>query len=158
MISLSIISAIRYRHFFRLENTHQDTTGLHVPQSISLSTPDLDCVDIQSTASDNENKEEETKEENMRRNSHDILQPCRDRHVLIPQDSPPHPSMLTHMLRSLTPGQDLTRAFVPAFLLESRSILEKLADPFMHVDLLLRVGCFLYNFCRSLFPYLLCYK
>lgn len=35
------------------------------------------------------------------------------------------------------PGQDLTRVTIPAFFLEPRSLLERMADTLMHPDLLL---------------------
>ena len=38
------------------------------------------------------------------------------------------------------PGQDLTRVTIPAFFLESRSLLERMADTQMHPDLLLGVS------------------
>lgn len=41
------------------------------------------------------------------------------------------------MVKSLMPGQDLTRVTIPAFFLESRSLLERLADTLMHPDALL---------------------
>lgn len=38
------------------------------------------------------------------------------------------------------PGQDLTRVTIPAFFLEARSLLERMADTQMHPDLLLNVS------------------
>lgn len=38
------------------------------------------------------------------------------------------------------PGQDLTRVTIPAFFLEPRSLLERMADTMMHPDLLLGVS------------------
>jgi oxysterol-binding protein-related protein 8 len=38
------------------------------------------------------------------------------------------------------PGQDLTRVTIPPFFLEPRSLLERMADMFMHPDLLLGVA------------------
>lgn len=40
-------------------------------------------------------------------------------------------------VKSLMPGQDLTRVTIPAWFLESRSLLERLADMLMHPDLLI---------------------
>lgn len=53
---------------------------------------------------------------------------------------PEHPSVLAHMVKSLMPGQDLTRVTIPAFYLEPRSLLERMADTMMHPDLLLGVS------------------
>jgi hypothetical protein len=50
-----------------------------------------------------------------------------------------HPSTIGHMVRSLMPGQDLTRVTIPAWFLETRSLLERMADMMMHPHLLL--GC-----------------
>lgn len=50
---------------------------------------------------------------------------------------PEHPSVLGHLVSSLMPGQDLTRVTIPAFFLEPRSLLERMADTLMHPDLLL---------------------
>ncbi|RYG51826.1 hypothetical protein EON67_02575 [archaeon] len=45
-------------------------------------------------------------------------------------------------VRSLMPGQDLTSVTIPAFFLEPRSLLERMADTLMHPDLLLAaVAC-----------------
>ena len=49
-----------------------------------------------------------------------------------------HPSMMGHLVRSLMPGQDLTRVTIPSWFLESRSLLEKMADTLMHPDLLIQ--------------------
>ncbi len=43
-------------------------------------------------------------------------------------------------VKSLMPGQDLTRVTIPAFFLEPRSLLERMADTMMHPDLLLNVS------------------
>jgi len=50
---------------------------------------------------------------------------------------PDHPSVIVHMVKSLMPGQDLTRVTIPPFFLEPRSLLERMADLMMHPDLLL---------------------
>lgn len=52
---------------------------------------------------------------------------------------PEHPSVIGHMVKSLMPGQDLTRVTIPSFFLEPRSLLERMADTQMHPDLLLGV-------------------
>ena len=49
------------------------------------------------------------------------------------------------------PGQDLTRVTIPAFFLEPRSLLERMADTMMHPDLLLGVSK-LEGACRSVSP------
>jgi hypothetical protein len=51
------------------------------------------------------------------------------------EDEPDHPSVLGHLIRQLRPGQDLTRVLIPAFFLEPRSLLEKMADVMMHPQL-----------------------
>jgi oxysterol-binding protein-related protein 8 len=38
------------------------------------------------------------------------------------------------------PGQDLTRVTIPAFFLEPRSLLERMADTMMHPELLIGVS------------------
>ena len=43
-------------------------------------------------------------------------------------------------VKQLMPGQDLTRVTIPAFFLEARSLLERMADTQMHPDLLLNVS------------------
>ena len=43
-------------------------------------------------------------------------------------------------VKQLMPGQDLTRVTIPAFFLEPRSLLERMADTQMHPDLLLNVS------------------
>jgi oxysterol-binding protein-related protein 8 len=53
---------------------------------------------------------------------------------------PPAPSVIMHMVKSLMPGQDLTRVTIPPFFLEPRSLLERMADLMMHPDLLLGVA------------------
>jgi oxysterol-binding protein-related protein 8 len=53
---------------------------------------------------------------------------------------PPHPSVIGHLLKSLSPGQDLTRVTIPAFFLEPRSLLERLADTLLHPDLILEAS------------------
>lgn len=53
---------------------------------------------------------------------------------------PAHPSVIMHMVRSLMPGQDLTRVTIPPFYLEPRSLLDRMADMEMHPDLLLGVS------------------
>ncbi len=50
---------------------------------------------------------------------------------------PDHPSVLGHLIRQLRPSQDLTRVLIPAFFLEPRSLLEKMADVMMHPQLIL---------------------
>ena len=50
---------------------------------------------------------------------------------------PEHPSVLGHLIKQLRPNQDLTRVLIPAFFLEPRSLLEKMADVMMHPQLLL---------------------
>jgi len=52
-------------------------------------------------------------------------------------EDPEHPSTVGHMVRSLMPGQDLTRVTIPSWFLESRSLLEKMTDTMMHPQLLL---------------------
>ncbi len=52
-------------------------------------------------------------------------------------EDPEHPSTVGHMVRSLMPGQDLTRVTIPSWFLESRSLLEKMTDTMMHPHLLL---------------------
>ena len=52
----------------------------------------------------------------------------------------PHPSVLGHMVKSLMPGQDLTRVTIPPFFLEPRSLLERMADLMMHPGLLPGLG------------------
>ena len=44
------------------------------------------------------------------------------------------------MVKSLMPGQDLTRVTIPSWFLEPRSLLERLADTLMHPDVLLRAA------------------
>lgn len=65
------------------------------------------------------------------------------------QSQPEHPSVISHMVRSLMPGQDLTRVMIPSFFLETRSLLEKMADVFMHPQLIIEyvVMYFLHQFC-----------
>ena len=53
---------------------------------------------------------------------------------------PAHPSVIVHMVKSLMPGQDLTRVTIPPFFLEPRSLLERMADLMMHPELLLGVS------------------
>lgn len=53
---------------------------------------------------------------------------------------PEHPSVIGHIVKSLMPGQDLTRVTIPAFFLEPRSLLERMADTMMHPDLMLNVS------------------
>eukprot|EP00158_Paraphelidium_tribonemae_P000233 Partr_v1_DN20168_c0_g2_i1_m32647 putative Oxysterol-binding protein len=53
---------------------------------------------------------------------------------------PDHPSVIGHIVKSLMPGQDLTRVTIPSFFLEPRSLLERMADTQMHPDLLLGVA------------------
>lgn len=48
--------------------------------------------------------------------------------------------LLSHAVKSLMPGQDLTRVTIPAFFLEPRSLLERMADTMMHPDLMLNVS------------------
>jgi hypothetical protein len=55
-------------------------------------------------------------------------------------EDPEHPSTVGHMVRSLMPGQDLTRVTIPSWFLESRSLLEKMTDMMMHPQLLLPVA------------------
>lgn len=49
----------------------------------------------------------------------------------------PHSGLFMHLLKSLMPGQDLTRVMIPSFFLEPRSLLERMADLVMHPQLLL---------------------
>jgi len=56
------------------------------------------------------------------------------------EKEPDHPSVIGHMVKSLMPGQDLTRVTIPPFFLEPRSLLERMADLMMHPDLLLGVS------------------
>ena len=44
------------------------------------------------------------------------------------------------MVKSLMPGQDLTRVTIPSWFLEPRSLLERLADTLMHPDVLLQAA------------------
>lgn len=53
------------------------------------------------------------------------------------KDQPEHPTMLGHLVKSLMPGQDLTRVTIPSWYLEPRSLLEKMADTMMHPQLVL---------------------
>lgn len=55
-------------------------------------------------------------------------------------EEPPHPTVIGHLLKSLSPGQDLTRVTIPAFFLEPRSLLERLADTLLHPDLILQAS------------------
>lgn len=50
---------------------------------------------------------------------------------------PDHPSVLGHLIRQLSPFQDLTRVLIPSFFLEPRSLLEKMSDVMMHPQLVL---------------------
>jgi Oxysterol-binding protein len=54
----------------------------------------------------------------------------------VEDEEPEHPSVLGHLIRQLRPGQDLTRVLIPAFFLEPRSLLEKMADVMMHPQLI----------------------
>jgi hypothetical protein len=45
------------------------------------------------------------------------------------------PGMISHLVRSLRPGQDLTRVLIPVEYLEPRSLLEKMTDHLMHPTL-----------------------
>jgi hypothetical protein len=54
----------------------------------------------------------------------------------VEDEEPDHPSVLGHLIRQLRPGQDLTRVLIPAFFLEPRSLLEKMADVMMHPQLI----------------------
>jgi len=53
---------------------------------------------------------------------------------------PEHPSVIGHLVKSLMPGQDLTRVTIPPFFLEPRSLLERMGDMLMHPDLLLNIS------------------
>lgn len=53
-------------------------------------------------------------------------------------DEEVQPSLFMHIVKSLRPGQDLTRVLIPVFFLEPRSLLERCADLNMHPDLLLQ--------------------
>ena len=55
----------------------------------------------------------------------------------VEENPPSHPTTLGHMVKSLMPGQDLTRVTIPSWFLEPRSLLEKMADTLMHPHLLL---------------------
>jgi len=50
---------------------------------------------------------------------------------------PDAPNVIMHVVKQLMPGQDLTRVTIPSFYLESRSLLEKLADVMMHPQLII---------------------
>ena len=49
---------------------------------------------------------------------------------------PEHPNTLYNIVKSLMPGQDLTRTVIPPWFLEPRSLLERWADVLMHPELL----------------------
>ncbi len=51
------------------------------------------------------------------------------------EEEPEHPSVLGHLVKQLRPGQNLERVLIPAFFLEPRSLLEKMADTMMHPQL-----------------------
>jgi len=55
----------------------------------------------------------------------------------VEEKEPEHPSVVMHMVRSLIPGQDLTRVTIPSWYLEKRSLLEKFTDVMMHPELAL---------------------
>ena len=56
----------------------------------------------------------------------------------VEDEEPEHPSVLMSLVRSLMPGQELSRVTIPSWFLESRSLLEKFTDTMMHPQLLLR--------------------
>lgn len=62
-------------------------------------------------------------------------------------DPPETPSVIMHMVKSLMPGQDLTRVTIPSFYLESRTLLEKLGDVMMHPHLIAK--CVLQRLCSG---------
>lgn len=55
----------------------------------------------------------------------------------------PQPRLYTHLIRKLRPGQDLSKVLIPSCFLERRSLLEKFADAWLHVDLLLEATALL---------------
>ncbi len=46
-------------------------------------------------------------------------------------------SLIMHLVKQLTKGQDLTRVLIPTFFLEPRSLLEKFSDLVAHPQLIL---------------------
>jgi hypothetical protein len=46
-------------------------------------------------------------------------------------------SLISHLVSSLSSGQDLTRVLIPTFFLEPRSLLEKYTDLWAHPQLIL---------------------
>jgi hypothetical protein len=46
-------------------------------------------------------------------------------------------SLILHLVKSLSAGQDLTRVLIPTTFLEPRSLLEKFTDMWVHPQLLL---------------------
>ena len=53
---------------------------------------------------------------------------------------PDHPNTTAHIIKSLVPGQDLTRTVIPPWFLEPRSLLERWSDVLMHPELLAGVA------------------
>ncbi len=45
-------------------------------------------------------------------------------------------SLLMHLLKQVRPGMDLSKVVLPTFILEPRSLLEKLSDYYYHCDIL----------------------
>jgi hypothetical protein len=45
-------------------------------------------------------------------------------------------SILIHLLKQVRPGMDLSKIVLPTFILEPRSLLEKLSDYYYHCDIL----------------------
>ncbi len=62
---------------------------------------------------------------------------------LKPDDEKPQ-SLISHLVSSLSSGQDLTRVLIPTFFLEPRSFLEKFTDLWAHPQLILGYDSFLY--------------
>jgi hypothetical protein len=45
-------------------------------------------------------------------------------------------SLIGHLLKQVRPGMDLSKVVLPTFILEPRSLLEKLSDYYHHCDIL----------------------
>jgi hypothetical protein len=45
-------------------------------------------------------------------------------------------SLIVHLLKQVRPGMDLSKVILPTFILEPRSLLEKLSDYYHHCDIL----------------------
>ncbi len=45
-------------------------------------------------------------------------------------------SLLIHLLKQIRPGMDLSKVVLPTFILEPRSLLEKLSDYYYHCNIL----------------------